>query len=121
MTKPNILIVDDDRDIVNVLTIILEENDFYVHSVFKGKDAVEVIKKKRPDLILLDYMLPDINGDEVSRHIRGILKDSPVPIVLISAAHNAQRIADQAEMDGYIPKPFEMDELLSTIKRLLTA
>ena len=121
MKKRKILIVDDDHEIVNVLSIILEEENYDVMKVYKGNDAVTSIRESNPDLVLLDYMLPDINGDEVARIVRQELKKQKLPIILISAAHDGEKVAEKAQMDGYIAKPFEMNILLEKIARLLPA
>jgi CheY-like chemotaxis protein len=117
--KKEILIIDDDRDIVSVLTAILEEYKYAVRAVYNGTDALTLIKTFRPDLILLDYMLPDMNGDEVADAVRDMLKEKTMPIILISAAHNGKKVAEQAKMDGYISKPFEMEHLLETVKSFI--
>jgi DNA-binding response OmpR family regulator len=120
MHKGEILVVDDDRDIINVLTIILEEEQYRVKKAYTGLEAVTLFQEFQPDLVLLDYMLPDINGDEVAQKIRAFHPEKQVPIILISAAHNAEKIAQTAALDGYIPKPFEMGDLLKRINTLLS-
>jgi CheY-like chemotaxis protein len=116
----HVLIVDDDKDIVTVLTAILEEEQYAVTHAYAGHEALEAVDRSIPDLILMDYMLPDLNGDQVALKIREKIT-AHVPMILISAAHNAEKIAHEAQFDGYLPKPFEIDHLLSEITRHLTA
>lgn len=107
--------VDDDRDIVQVLTVILEDAGYTVATAYSGNEALRSLSETPPDLILMDYMLPDMNGDAVAEKIQKRNGSQKIPIVLVSAAHNAEAIARQASFVAYLPKPFELDQLLNLI------
>jgi CheY-like chemotaxis protein len=117
--EKTVLIVDDDKDIVTVLKLILAGENYSVLTASTGVEGYHMATTACPDLILMDYMLPDMNGDEVTVKIRNHLKSKSMPILLISAAHNAEIIAKTAGMDGFIPKPFEMEKLLEEVKKYM--
>lgn len=115
---PKILVVDDDPAINEMLTIVLEAEGFHTRSVTDGAEAVGAFKEYDPDLILLDLMLPGMNGIDICREIR---KESAVPIVMLTARTDTVDVVLGLESgaDDYITKPFKPKELVARIRARL--
>jgi two-component system response regulator MtrA len=114
-----IMVVDDDQDLAEMLGIVLTSSGFDVDLVSRGDEALEVFRNNPPDLVLLDVMLPGIDGIEVCRLIR---KESMVPIVMLSAKGETQDIVRglEAGADDYMQKPFrDKAELVARIRTRL--
>jgi len=117
-----ILAVDDDRDIVDVIQIILEDEGYEVSTLTSGIDVLSAIASIRPDLILLDVMLGGIDGRDICRQIKTHEIFKNIPVVMISASHNLQsllRLPDSP--NDFIAKPFDIDSLVKTVKAQLAA
>lgn len=114
----NILLIEDDLKICRLLELRLKEHSFYIESVQNGKDGIIKILKKDYNLILLDLMLPGMQGEEICKEIRKISK---VPIIVISAKDNITSKLALFEIgaDDYVTKPFNIDELIARIKVML--
>jgi len=113
------MVVDDDQDLAEMLGIVLTSSGFDVDLVSRGDEALEVFRNNPPDLVLLDVMLPGIDGIEVCRLIR---KESMVPIVMLSAKGETQDIVRglEAGADDYMQKPFrDKAELVARIRTRL--
>ena len=112
---PRILVVDDTLDLAEMLGIVLTGAGFDVDLVNRGDEALEAFRNNPPDLILLDVMLPGIDGIEVARQIRA---ESMVPIVMLTAKSDTQDVVLglEAGADDYMVKPFEPSELVARIK-----
>ena len=110
MNKPNILIVEDDSSVRNLITTTLETHDYKYLKAANGKTALMEASTHRPDIILLDLGLPDIDGIEVIKRIRSW---SNVPIIVISArSEDTDKIdALDSGADDYLTKPFSVEEL----------
>lgn len=115
---PKILVVDDDPAINEMLTIVLEAEGFQTSSVTDGAEAVQTFHSFGPDLILLDLMLPGMNGIDICREIR---KESAVPIVMLTAKTDTVDVVLGLESgaDDYITKPFKPKELVARIRARL--
>lgn len=113
-----ILVVDDDPAINEMLTIVLEAEGFQTSSVTDGAEAVGAFQSFDPDLILLDLMLPGVNGIDICREIR---KQSAVPIVMLTAKTDTVDVVLGLESgaDDYITKPFKPKELIARIRARL--
>ena len=113
-----ILVVDDDPAISEMLTIVLESEGFQPIAVTDGNEAVPVFREHNPDLILLDLMLPGMNGVDICRTIRA---ESPVPIVMLTAKTDTVDVVLGLESgaDDYITKPFKHKELIARIRARL--
>lgn len=116
--KPRILLVEDELSIARFIELELQHEGFDVVHFSNGRDGLDSVKKEKFDVILLDVMLPEINGIEVCRRIRGF---SNVPILLITARDAVlDRVAGlDAGADDYIIKPFAIEELLARIRAVL--
>ncbi len=113
----NILIIEDDKDIIELLKIYLDANDFITYSTTNGLEAKDLIKKYNIDLLIVDIMMPNITGYEVIKLIR---KDSNLPIIVVSA-----KILDSDKIlglnlgaDAYITKPFNPMEVIAYINSI---
>ncbi|MDK8879919.1 MtrAB system response regulator MtrA [Corynebacterium sp. MSK008] len=115
---PKILVVDDDPAINEMLTIVLEAEGFQTSSVTDGAEAVPAFRSFDPDLILLDLMLPGVNGIDICREIR---KESAVPVVMLTAKTDTVDVVLGLESgaDDYITKPFKPKELVARIRARL--
>ena len=120
MTK-KILVVDDERDMVEVITASLIAHGYAVIPSYNGEDALALIKKDPPDLIILDIMLPNMNGHQVCRLLKFDAKYKKIPIIMLTAKkeNEYKEYAEATKADAYFTKPFEHDSLLDKIKELL--
>ena len=110
-----VLVVDDDTSILDTVTAILAGEGYDVVSASSGQEALDAVARKRPLLILLDMRMPVMDGWAVARALRG--QGISVPIIVMTAAESAQRWADEVGAEGYLAKPFGLDELLATVER----
>ena len=115
---PRILIIDDEPNILGTLAPLLRGRGYEVHTAMNGRAAIETIDREKPDLIVLDLGLPDLDGVEVCRQIRESLN---VPIVVLSArgAEGDKVRALDVGADDYVTKPFGAEELLARIRAAL--
>ncbi len=121
--KKKILIVEDDQDLVYVLQRLvgLLGHDTIVAKT--GKEAVKTATSKLPDLIILDIMIPELDGFEVARHIRGSQETQGIPIIAVTAltAYKDKQKCFQSGCNEYIPKPLIPTKLASTVEKLLNS
>lgn len=115
-----ILVVDDLEDNLFLLQTILQAEGYQVELANSGSAALAHIKVSLPDLILLDLMMPDMNGLEVTRHIRQVLNLPDIPILLVTA-HEDANAAEGLNMgaNDFMHKPIDFDQLLARIKAFL--
>ncbi len=113
-----ILVVDDETDIVELISLNLQREGHEVIAAYTGEDALEMVKTRGPDLIVLDLMLPGIQGFEVCRQIRGTPESSDIPILILSAksAETDRILGFEMGADDYLIKPFSVMELISRIR-----
>ncbi len=118
MADYNILIVDDDTNICELLRLYLEKDGYGTFIANNGNQAVEMFKEKNPDLILLDIMLPVLDGWQVCREIR---KTSEVPIIMLTAKGETfdKVLGLELGADDYVTKPFDTKEIIARIKAVL--
>ena len=120
--RATLLIVDDDRDLVELITDVLaRDGRFEVRSVNNGFDAGVMLKEYHPDLIILDIMLPDINGKAVCQRVRSDSALDDVRIICISGMVEADKVDDlkAAGANDFLQKPFEVERLLERMCQLL--
>ena len=110
-----VLVVDDDTSILDTVSAILSGEGYDVVSAATGQEAFAAVARKQPLLILLDMRMPVMDGWAVARSLRE--QGITVPIVVMTAAESAKRWADEVGAEGYLAKPFGLDELLSTVER----
>lgn len=118
MTK--ILLVDDEPDIVIVSKMVLEKEGYEVIVAKNGEQCMNMLEKDRPDLILLDIMLPGLDGWEICKKIKKDATTKDIPVVMFTVRVSEKSVERSLEYaDAQIGKPFETVELLNTIKHLL--
>jgi DNA-binding response OmpR family regulator len=119
--KEKILIVDDEKDIVKVLDYNLKKEGFRAVSCYDGEDALDLAFKERPDLIILDLMLPGLDGLEVCKTLKKDVKTSYIPIIMLTAKseESDKIIGLELGADDYITKPFSPRELIARVKAVL--
>jgi DNA-binding response OmpR family regulator len=120
MSGEHILVVDDEPSIVEVVGLYLEREGYRVTAASDGQTALETVRRERPDLIVLDLMLPRIDGLEITRRLR-TYGDVPIPIIMLTAKREEMDRILGLEMgaDDYIVKPFSPQELVSRVKAVL--
>ncbi|MFH1046124.1 MAG: response regulator [Candidatus Omnitrophota bacterium] len=116
-----ILVVDDEPHIVKLVESRLRASGYEVICAFDGKMALETARKEKPDLIILDLMLPQMDGYKVCGLLKKDAKYSAVPVIIFSARaqEEDQTLAEEVGANAYITKPFKPEELLDKIKELL--
>jgi two-component system, OmpR family, response regulator len=119
---PRVLVVDDEEHITELVAMALRYNGFEAERVGSGRAALDAVERRRPDLIVLDVMLPDLDGFEVARRLRrGEGAGNKVPIIFLTARDTT---ADKVEglrlgTDDYVTKPFSIEELMERVKAVL--
>ena len=118
MAKKRILIVDDDPDILDVLQLTLPEEEYEVVEAHDGQEALEKVYERPPDLIILDYIMPKMNGREVCQKLKKDVLLRHMPIIMLTGKGDVKDKVEglDAGADGYIVKPFEPEELLARIR-----
>ena len=122
MIKKKILVVEDEESILQLQTILLTLKGYEVEGVMDGQAALEAVAAKKPDLILLDIMLPKVNGFEVCRQVKTNEATRHIPVLMLSAKKSKEDLlkGEQVGTDGYITKPFKSAMVIETIQRLLS-
>ena len=124
--RKDILLVDDDPDFVEAVKVIVEKAGYDVRVAYDGQEGIDAVKEKMPDLIVLDVMMPVMNGHEACAKLKGNAETAEIPIILLTAV--ADRVTTstythrdmlESEADDYIPKPVEPNDLLELIKNWL--
>jgi CheY-like chemotaxis protein len=119
-----ILIVDDEPAIVDLMTSyinLVRKEDFDLQKAQNGKEALEIIKTQKPDLIFLDLLMPVLDGFTVCQTIKGDAELANIPIVVMSAYYNKENVdkAISCGADMFLKKPFELKEVLQAIDKFL--
>lgn len=121
--KKLILLVDDDPDFVEAVRVIVENGGYDVEVAYDGQEGLEAVAERRPDLIVLDVMMPVMNGHEACAKLKGSEDTADIPIILLTAV--ADRVTTstythrdmlESEAEDYMPKPVEPGELLERIQ-----
>ncbi|NWG18348.1 MAG: response regulator [Chloroflexi bacterium] len=123
MSKGRILVVEDDFDIANMLRIYFTGQQYEVQVAPRGGDALQMTRKQLPNLIILDIMLPDMNGYDVCRELRTTTRTSHIPIIFLTQKdERSDKIAGlELGADDYITKPFDIEELKLRVQNAITA
>jgi DNA-binding response OmpR family regulator len=124
-STPLILVVDDEPDIVRLLEKTLSTEGYRVISASRGLEALQLVKNKQPNLVLLDAMLPEIHGFEICKKIKTSKRFGMIPVIMISAVYRGWRYAQDVKetygADDYFEKPFRLVPLLRRVQALLNA
>ena len=123
MAKEKILIVDDEESILELLRYNLEKNGYRVDTADTGEDAIAAARASHPDLVILDLMLPGIDGLEVCKILKNDPNTSRVPILMLTAKGEDADIVTGLELgaDDYVTKPFSINVLIARVRALLRA
>ena len=120
MADAKILVVDDDKKIVELVTLYLKKDGYQVLAAYDGQQAIELARRKQPDLIVLDLMLPQVDGVDVCRTLR-VRGESQVPIIMLTGRSTDEDKLAGLDLgaDDYVTKPFNPRELLARIRAVL--
>ena len=121
MSQGRMMIVEDDTDISNMLRIYFQSQEYDVSVAQRGEDALEMCKQQLPHIIVLDIMLPDMDGYDVCRNLRGNLRTSHIPIIFLTQKDERSDKIHGLELgaDDYITKPFDLEELKLRVKNAM--
>jgi DNA-binding response OmpR family regulator len=116
--ETNILVVDDDHKLIQLVRMYLEREGFQVFAAYDGAQALDIVERHRPNFVILDLMLPKVDGISVCRQIR---KDSNVPILMLTAKVEEvdKLVGLSAGADDYVTKPFSPRELVARVRAIL--
>jgi two-component system, cell cycle response regulator DivK len=117
----SILVADDDPDILSIVSMSLETQGYTVYKAVNGREAVDLVKQHRPDLVLMDMMMPVVSGYEAVIELKADAATRDITIVGLSAkamATDMERATDVG-IDGYITKPFRIAQVLSVVESYL--
>lgn len=120
-SRPLVLVADDDRDILQLVSFRLERADYEVVQANDGEEALRLVKELHPDLAVLDLMMPKLNGYEVIREIRRDEETKAIPVILLTARVQEADVARgfEAGADDYLKKPFSPQELRARVHAIL--
>ncbi len=118
LSAVDVLVVDDDRVLADLLTNFLEDEGYVVRVASNGQDALDLVRERPPDMILMDIQMPVMDGYTCCRRLRGVEATARIPIIVMSA--NAARAAVQAELgiEEFLGKPFDLNELMRRVRKL---
>ena len=115
----NILLAEDDKNARRYMEVILQENGYEVRSAKDGEEALEIFQSLKADCILLDVMMPKMNGYEVARAIRSVDEETPILMITAKGELNDRKEGFLSGTDDYMVKPVDEEEMLLRIKALL--
>ncbi|MFC1849440.1 response regulator [candidate division CSSED10-310 bacterium] len=122
MAQPKILLVDDNPIILEIEKSVLKVEDYTIETASDGSEALEKVKTFKPDLILLDIMMPQMDGYQVARCLKEDEETQAIPIVMVTAKRRPEDM-NEGYLEGaagYITKPFKSEELLKVVRILLS-
>jgi len=122
MDKKNILVIDDESDIIKVTSIRLKKLGYNVLTAVDGKQGLDAIRREQPDLVLLDLVMPVMNGAEVCKQIKNDKVLKHIPIILFTASGSTAMTDEKVKTfgaDDYIVKPFEPEEFSGKVEKIL--
>lgn len=120
--KYKVLVVDDEKDIVDLLKYNLEkENEFEVTTAYNGKEALDAVQNEKPDIILLDIMMPELNGFEVCKRLKSDPSNSKIPVIFLTAKENEidEIVGLEIGADDYIQKPISPRKVIARMKSVI--
>lgn len=114
-----VLVVDDEYVISDILELALEDAGYQVEKASNGAKALEMLEKTRVELLITDYMMPVMNGEELARSLRSDPQFKALPIILMSGAQASIGRENPGLFDGVLDKPFDTEMLIAMVERLL--
>jgi DNA-binding response OmpR family regulator len=122
MEMQRILAVDDDKDILEILQLILEDSGYEVDTLADGHHLFEKIAETHPDLIILDVMLGNMDGRDLCRSMKAKKETRNIPVIMLSASHTISGdLKQNGNPDDFIAKPFDIEDLIQTVGKRLAA
>jgi CheY-like chemotaxis protein len=119
MTDPeSILVLDDDPDLVGLVRRVLEGEGWTVRSAFDAREALKLCEESMPCLLLVDLMLPHMDGEAFLSELRSRFPDTSPKVALLTASAVREEVAERAEVDASLPKPFELDDVRALVRQL---
>ena len=115
--------IEDEPDMIDLVTLILSQKGYQVLGADGGQEGLDVVREEKPDLILLDLMMPDIDGWDVYQQFRAHEETKEIPVIVVTAkAQNIDKVLGLhiAKVDEYISKPFSPQELLDAVDKVLS-
>ena len=121
MAKKKVLIVEDEESLLKLESILLTSKGYDVRGVSNGQEALDAIAEEKPDLVLLDIMLPEIDGFEVCQRVKDDPETRDIPVIMLTAKKSREDMArgEKVGADWYITKPFKSVMVIETIQRFL--
>ncbi len=121
MPKGTVLVIDDERDIIELVKYSLEKEGYLIKGAIDGESGVSAVQRDIPDLVIVDLMLPGIDGLEVCRRLRADTKTGGIPIIMLTAksAESDRIVGLELGADDYVTKPFSPRELAARVKAVL--
>jgi DNA-binding response OmpR family regulator len=119
MTEARILLVEDDHTLRQVIAEALQDDGYAVDAIADGRSALQRAALVQPDLIILDLMMPHMNGEEFSVAVRQLAGLENVPIIIVSASRRAEEVGHLVRAEASLRKPFDLYELSDTVKQVL--
>ena len=117
-----ILVVDDDKDILEIIEYVLADGGYTVETLTDGHFLLDKVRDFKPNLIILDIMLGNMDGRELCRALKTNLETHAIPVVMISASHALKDInSPNHQPDAFVAKPFDIDALLECVQRQIVA
>jgi two-component system response regulator VicR len=120
--KKRVLCIEDEPEMIDLISLILERKGFQVIGAVGGVEGIDAIRREKPDLILLDLMMPEVDGWEVYRRLKADETISDIPVIVVTAkAQSIDKVLGLhiAKVDDYVTKPFGPRELLESVERVL--
>ena len=121
MEKKKILLVEDEKDLVETVTLRLEAAGYEIIPAYDGREGLEKAKREKPDLIILDLMLPKMDGYKACGLLKADTRYNKIPVIMFTARaqESDKKMGQEAGADAYITKPFEPEALLEKVRQLL--
>lgn len=116
-----VLVIDDDTDILESMSLIFKYSGFDVQTKKDIDHLLENIEEFKPDIILLDVFLGSVDGTEVCVNLKNYAPTKGIPILMVSAHSNAKEVMARCNAEGFLPKPFDIDDLIGRVNNLIDA
>jgi DNA-binding response OmpR family regulator len=119
--KKSVVIIEDEPFIIEALTFLLENEGLVVRSISDGANAIDFIIKSKPNLVILDIMLPNVSGMKILEDIRSMDEISNLPVLMLTAKGQKKdrRAAEEAGVSKFMTKPFDNQELIENVKAMI--
>jgi len=116
-TKKLVLVVEDDSSIAELIQIVLQKHGYKVKICGQGLKVEEMVRTYQPTIILMDLWIPGIDGVKLTKKLKSKTRTKTIPIILISAQNYLSKVVRSVKADGFLPKPFDLDELVKIVNK----